>query len=245
MIRKILEEYLHDLAEVRERGDAREESYYPALKKMLTSLSEESGHAGVSVTVLPSRTEGGNPDARVWDGSQRVTGYVEAKSPGTNLNEIEESEQLLRYRHTWPNIILTDFCEYRLYRDGDLVLRSELSDSSQLNQGVSSTSLKEVEETEELLDTFFSFSIPVDYSAESLARSLAKRTRLLRGVVGDLVEEEEPDLMGFYGAFKEYLITDLKKKEFSDLYSQTITYGLFAARLQTENNFTRESRYTT
>ncbi|MDO8095132.1 MAG: N-6 DNA methylase, partial [Candidatus Brocadiales bacterium] len=48
---------------------------------------------------------------------------------------------------------------------------------------------------------------------------------------------------GFYETFRKYLISDLSKEDFADLYSQTITYGLFAARTRTENGFNRKLAY--
>jgi len=45
------------------------------------------------------------------------------------------------------------------------------------------------------------------------------------------------DILGFYEAFKKYLIGSLTHEQFADLYSQTITYGLFAARTRTEKGF--------
>ncbi len=66
----------------------------------------------MEITVLPKRTEAGNPDIRIWDGKNHITGYIEAKDPSvTNLDRIEESEQLKRYRTTFPNVILTNFYE--------------------------------------------------------------------------------------------------------------------------------------
>jgi len=64
---------------------------------------------------------------------------------------------------------------------------------------------------------------------------LAKRTRFLKEeVIAEELKEEEKNgrgfIIGFYEAFKKYLINTLSKEEFADLYSQTITYGLFAAR---------------
>lgn len=45
----------------------------------------------------------GNPDFRIWDGKQHIVGYIEAKAPTTeNLDLIERSEQLKRYRNTFP-----------------------------------------------------------------------------------------------------------------------------------------------
>ena len=78
---------------------------------------------------------------------------------------------------------------------------------------------------------------------------LAKRTRFLRDeVIAEELREEEKTgkafIHGFYEAFKQYLISGLTKEEFADLYSQTITYGLFAARTRTENGFSRKQPTT-
>ncbi|RMD73178.1 MAG: hypothetical protein D6823_13805 [Chloroflexi bacterium] len=115
-----LTSYLQQIAALTQRGDAREESYYPALKTLLEAIGTAQGQT-IQVTVLPKPTEAGNPDFRVWDGSYQVIGYIEAKAPGTKLDQVETSEQLQRYLHTFPNLILTDFYEFRLYRNGELL----------------------------------------------------------------------------------------------------------------------------
>ena len=81
-----------------------------------------------------------------------------------------------------------------------------------------------------------------------LAKELAKRTRFLKDevVIQELKEEESQGkgfISGFYEAFRKYLISGLSKEEFADLYSQTITYGLFAARTRSENGFNRKLAY--
>lgn len=80
-----LNRYFRALHETARRGDAREESFYPALQSFLNEWAHEQGHEGVHVTVNPRPTEGGNPDFRIWDGGQRVIGYLEAKQPGADL----------------------------------------------------------------------------------------------------------------------------------------------------------------
>jgi len=53
----------------------------------------------------------------------------------------------------------------------------------------------------------------------------------------ELREQEKQgkgDILGFYHAFKEYLIADLSLEQFADLYAQTVTYGMFAARTRTK-----------
>ena len=119
---KILVKYLKDLQTTLNKGDAGEESYYAHLKDLLLSFAEKSKIKKPDVTILPKKTEAGNPDFRVWDGNNHITGYIEAKDPSVaNLDYIEESEQLTRYRFTFPNVILTNFYEFRLYRNSDLI----------------------------------------------------------------------------------------------------------------------------
>ena len=42
----------------------------------------------------------------------------------------------------------------------------------------------------------------------------------------------ETEIDRIYSAFKTFLISDLTKEDFADIYAQTITYGLFTARLR-------------
>ncbi|MCX7591523.1 MAG: hypothetical protein N2255_07840 [Kiritimatiellae bacterium] len=93
-----------------------------------------------------------------------------------------------------------------------------------------------------LLDQFLSFSLPRAFRAESLAVELARRTRFLRDLVGQQLaqEKEAPGVLsGFYEAFKHYLIATLTEEDFADLFAQTITYGLFAARTRAGDGFNR------
>ena len=114
--------YLKELYAVALQGDAREESFYPALADMFNGVAKAQGRKDVHVTTLPKSTDAGNPDFRLWNGTDRIIGYVEAKKPTEErLDGIEQSEQLKRYRSTFPNLILTNFLEFRLYRNGERI----------------------------------------------------------------------------------------------------------------------------
>lgn len=245
---KQFKSYLQSIAELTQRGDAREETYYPALKDLLEVIAQAQGRA-VQVTVLPKKTEAGNPDFRVWDGSHQIIGYIEAKAPGEKLEQLETSEQLQRYLHTFPNLILTDFYEFRLYRQG------QLRETALLARPFIPQTLKvkppfqQEKELEHLFQTFFSFVLPPSLTPEALSAELARRTRFLRDqvVLPELAEQsarKQGDLYGFYDAFQKYLIAGLTPKQFADLYAQTITYGLFAARTRARNGFNRQLAYS-
>jgi predicted helicase len=244
----MIDTYIKKIASITKRGDAREESYYSALAELLEEFSETKRKKKAHVTVLPKKTEAGNPDFRVWDGKHSQVGYVEAKPPKANLDEIETSDQLKRYISTFPNLILTNFYEFRLYRNGQRVTHVLLA------RPYIPTKLKIIPPAEHtveflaLLERFFQFSLPTKFTAESLAKELATRTRFLRDQV---IKEELREtssagakkILGFYEAFQKHLISNLKPDEFADLYAQTITYGLFAARTRANGAFNRILAY--
>ena len=248
-MKKLLEQYLKNLTETSKRGDAREESYYKHLDDLIKRYAEIQKVKNVDVTILPKKTEAGNPDFRIWDGKNHITGYIEAKDPSvTNLDYIEGTEQLERYLSTFPNVILTNFYEFRLYRDGQRIAQVMIGRPVIAKKLQTAPPLENVEKFKELFDLFFSFSLPKVHTARSLAIELAKRTRFLRDEV-IVVEMEEnggkghKQIIGFYEAFKKYLIGTLTENQFADLYAQTITYGLFAARTRVpheRNDFNRK-----
>jgi predicted helicase len=98
---------------------------------------------------------------------------------------------------------------------------------------------------------FLSFSLPRTYNAHDLAIELAKRTRYLEGAIESRLAKEYAgkttdsyqNVYLYYEAFKKTLLKDLTKEEFADLYAQTITYGLFAARSRSKGDFNRKTAY--
>lgn len=240
----MLKDYLKKIADTTGQGDAREESYYPHLSTLIDNFGDKIGKKKTHVTILPKKTDAGNPDFRIWDGTQHIVGYIEAKVPGTDLNIIETSEQLERYRGTFPNLILTDFYKFRLYRDGKLIDKVAIGRPIIAKKLKTTTPVEKENEFNALLEKFFAFSLPKVFTAESLAVELAKRTRFLKEeVVSEELKEEDigkGDIIGFYEAFQKHLISGLTKEEFADLYSQTITYGLFAAWTRADGDFNRK-----
>ncbi len=241
--KSIFSTYLNALTAVARQGDAREESFYPALADMLAETARATGRTHVHVTTLPKRTEGGNPDFRLWNGRDRIVGYVEAKKPTEErLDIVENSEQLQRYRATFPNLILTNFLEFRLYRDGERVQTVRVGRPLVLNALGTTPPLENQNDLAALLDHFLDFALPPTFTAESLAVELAKRTRLLRVVIGEQFERERnaPGMLSdFFKAFQTYLIGSLTTDDFADLFAQTIAYGLFAARTRAGDGFNR------
>jgi len=233
-----LKTYLKQIFEVAKRGDATEISFYSALSEMLQNYAKTNGKNRIHITTLPKQTEAGNPDFRVWDDKQQIVGYIEAKDPSIDdLDRIEDTPQLKRYLDTFPNLILTNFFEFRLYRDGKLIDRVQIGRPFILRELNRIPPPEKEDEFKQLLEKFFAFSLPKISTAKSLAVELAKRTRFLKeevlalelkvhpSVVPDSVGEDTgryayaSDLEGFYEAFQKYLINGLTRQEFIDLYA--------------------------
>ena len=245
----MLKSYLKKIFKIANQGDAREESYYATLEELFKKIAQSFGKGKIHITTLPKSTEAGNPDFRIWDGKQHIVGYIEAKAPTIeNLDLIEDSEQLKRYRKTFPNLILTNFFEFRLYRNGILVNKVLIARPFIVHKLKTIPPLEKEPDFTKLMEAFYSFSLPKVYNAKNLAIELAKRTSFLKDevIAEELAEEEKTGkgfILGFYEAFRQFLISGLSKEDFADLYSQTITYGLFAARMRAKNGFNRKLAY--
>ena len=228
--------YLREVHQTYSRGDASEPSYIEGLAGRASSCSRR--------TVQPKRTEVGIPDFRVTGTGNRIIGYIEAKDPATeDLKEVAEMEQLKRYRDL-PNLILTNFFEFWLFGDGKLIGKAKLANPFPMIELGQPPPLKESGRFAELLDQFLSFSTPQTYTAKALATELARRTRLLQSLISVELGQGSPEVAGLYEAFKEELIESLTPEGFADMYAQTITYGLFSARMRAgEQEFSRRAAY--
>ncbi|MBW1649235.1 MAG: hypothetical protein JRJ44_00895 [Deltaproteobacteria bacterium] len=246
-MKKILEEYLKNICDTTNRGDAREESYYKHLDRLIKEYTGIANIKNIDITILPKKTESGNPDFRICDGKTHITGYIEAKAPSvTNLDHIENTEQIKRYLSTFPNFILTNFYEFRLYRDSGEIARSAIGRPFIADRLQKNPPLENTNEFTKLIQLFFSFSLPKINTASLLAVELTKRTRFLRDEVisAELANNQgSKQIIGFFEAFKEYLIGSLNKKQFADIYAQTVTYGMFAARARASGEFNRRAAF--
>ena len=87
----------------------------PALKTLLETL----GGDGVLAVNDPAHTDAGGPGLHSPTSGCPI-GHVECKDIGDDLSKTEQSEQLRRYRDALPNLILTDYLEFRWYTYGQL-----------------------------------------------------------------------------------------------------------------------------
>ena len=232
---KIFRDYLKQIQSGFITGQATEHSYRPALKTLLESLK-----SGIEAINEPRRIACGAPDFIVSRKGVPL-GYIETKDIGISLDEVEKSEQILRYRNSLPNLILTDYLSFRRYGDG--TLRQEIR-IGKTEKGKIHHLPDNFPALSDLLSLFLESMSPPVLSSENLAVRMAGKAQLIRDIIGLTFENESPEgtLHGQLESFRKVLLHDLTPVQFADMYAQTICYGLFAARCNApvEEVFTRQ-----
>ena len=228
--------YIGTLNDSLSRGNATEHTHRPALKTLLESVRD-----GIVATNEPARIECGAPDYAISANGLTI-GYIEAKRCDIRLDAIERGsnrknpnsdngKQLKRYRDALPNLILTNYTEFRWYVDGERRLTATLASDD--GSGELTTHHNVITDTDELLSAFFAQSPEPVSSPKELSRRMARLTHMIRDVVREafVKEQASQDVNSLYEATKRMLVADLSLDDFADMFAQTLAYGLFAARV--------------
>ena len=232
--------YINAIEKELQTGDATEHSYRPMLRQFLVEWSQDFSPATEHhITNEPKQNARNAPDFLVRRDSVSL-GWIETKPPGTDLDAEEESEQLQRYRKAFPNLILTDYLEFRLYSAGDSCLSVRIADLDNTTQCLTHQNTDDTEVSLFLTAFFGAESLRIG-KASDLARMLSGKAQLLKAAIADLLEDTSNDeLQNRLEAFREHLIADLSEADFADMMAQTIAYSLFAARCyHTHGTFNR------
>jgi hypothetical protein len=221
-------------------GIAREHSYRGDFQNLIQSLLP-----AFLVTNEPARVACGAPDYIVTQKSTKIDiGYIEAKDVGKSLDDKSYVEQFTRYRKSLTNLIITDYLQFRLYRDGEFVACVRIAElKNKKVQPIPSS----FDDFKQLIAEFSSHIGEPITSSPRLAEMMAGKARLLANVIelalnSDEENNENTTLQDQMQSFKTVLLHDLDAKGFSDIYAQTIAYGMFAARVHdsTPKSFTRQ-----
>ncbi|MFC6339694.1 DNA methyltransferase [Pseudomonas sp. CCM 7891] len=220
-------QFMEQLAFIFGTGQATEHSYRSAFEKLFSGLG-----SGIHALNEPKRVECGAPDFIISKNGLTI-GHVETKDIDVSLRNFKgaNKDQLIRYRKALPNLIYTNGLDWDFYRDGVLVESVRIGE---LDEKV----LQRPHDYEKLLgvlDSFLTHKGQKITSPKVLAEIMAGKAALIKDVLTKAVSDEEGgdggDLSGQYLAFKQHLIHDVTPSDFSDIYAETIAYGMFAARL--------------
>lgn len=236
-------EYLQSVNTRYKLGHATEHTFRGDLQQLIESIVPN-----ISATNEPKRQACGAPDYILTNKKEIPVGYIEAKDIGdsdlTGTKKNGNKEQFDRYKGSLDNLIFTDYLDFYYYKNGDLAtsIRIGVVDNGKI------LPLPHNFPAFELLIQEFTTHISQSIkSPKKLAEMMAGKARMLANVIenslnSDVENQENSTLKEQMNAFKEILIHDITPKEFSDVYAQTISYGMFAARLydETLDSFSRQ-----
>jgi hypothetical protein len=224
--KRLIHDFINSVVKIYRTGSATEHSYRPALQKLFNSFDP-------LITALnePRREKVGAPDFSIGRGDI-VIGHCEAKDLPIDLKVMKDANlaQKKRYVGGLQNLLYTNCLEWLWYRDGELKHEVRIAD---FLMGVRPTP-ETYRQLEALLREFIAQSPQTITSSRALAERMAGKAVLIKDILANsLVQDKEgsSELTEQYNAFKELLIHDISIKDFADIYAETITYGMFAARL--------------
>ena len=228
------EKYLDGIIRKFKTGKTTEHSFRGDLQDFI-----ERTVAGVQAINEPTRQKCGAPDYIIQKKNIPV-GYIEAKDIDKNLDVVEKSEQLDRYRASLDNLILTNYLEFRFFVNGEHVDTVKVGD---IINGKIKVYENEYQKLIDHIRNFCDYQGQTIKSPKQLANLMAQKAVMIRDVIINALECDcSGSLANQRDAFKQILLHDLTDHTFADMYAQTIAYGLFAARLNdtTLDDFTRQ-----
>lgn len=234
-----INQYLDAVNKLYQSGISSEHAYRPDLRDLINELVSD-----ITITNEPSNvTDCGNPDYVITKGKIPV-GFIEAKDVGKDLNSKQYKEQFGRYRKALDNLIITDYIWFQFFQNGELIHEIRIAEISGKNIDPIADNY---DEFINLIKDFCSYVSQTIKSPKRLAELMAAKARLLENILEKaIISDEETDdnsaLQQQYKTFKDILIHDLTPQGFADIYSQTLAYGMFAARLHddTLEDFSRQ-----
>jgi predicted helicase len=232
-----IQQYLDKINTLYKTGNAREHSYRGDLQNLIMAILPD-----VLVTNEPARVDCGAPDY-VLTRRDVPIGYIEAKDIGVDLGSKTLKEQFDRYKSGLTNLIFTDYLDFHFYKEGEFVTKIAIARLEKTtppdghpSKGGELIPLPENFET--FTNLIKNFSLTVSQTIKSptkLAQMMAGKAKLMADVIekslnyDDQAENRSP-LKNQMLSFQSMLIHDIDNKAFSDIYAQTIAYGMFAAR---------------
>lgn len=226
-----LDQYIDNINKRYKLGNATEHTFRGDLQQLLESLVPD-----IRATNEPKRQSCGAPDY-ILTKKEIPVGFIEAKDIGDKdlegAKKTGNKEQFDRYKASLNNLIFTDYLDFHLYIDGIFITKIAIAE---IQNGTIVPLPNNFATFTNLIKDFASHVGQTIKSSKKLAEMMAGKARLLSDVIekaltSDEANKEDSTLKDQMNAFKQILIHDITPKGFADVYAQTISYGMFAARL--------------
>jgi hypothetical protein len=191
--------------------------------------------------------DGNKPDFIVLKNKVPVL-YIEVKKIGEDLDKIERSNQADRY-FGYDNLIISDYVDFRFYRygkriEGNTISLGKIDKTNHqiiFDRGDNKLNI--------LYKAILDFSTEYKEEIKSgrhLAEIMGGKALRIRENVLNMLQDYNystgrDEILKLKEVMRETLVKSLDNEKFSDMYAQTLVYGLFAARYndKTPENFSR------
>jgi len=115
-------EYIEKVNNSNKSGITSENGYNGDLQKLLKTLLPN-----LSVTKEPMCIEYGIPNYIISEEGLPIA-YIKTTDIGTDLNELDGSEDVRKYKSSLRNLITTNYLDFRWYKDGELITSFSIVD---------------------------------------------------------------------------------------------------------------------
>jgi hypothetical protein len=195
------------------------------------------------------------PLVRIWDGKARIYGYIDILEPGATKDEINACSLIDLNKLVFPNLILTNFFEFRYYRAGKKVCTARPFSFSHINGIKNNAKVASTKLFLKELQHFMGYNDEKarDSSFINLQQRLALNTYYLREnvlfpVMNHLiVSGAKCELVRIYRAYCYFFDLELSAREFSAFLAHVIIDGFLRAgifynrfKYSNENPFSRD-----
>ena len=248
-----VEAYVAEVAKLVKTGKTTEHSFRGVLATLLNALAP-----GLQAVNEPKRSACGAPDYIVQNKAGASVFFVEAKDLGDGdldgRKRTGHKEQFDRYKAALDPIIFTDYLDFHLYRhhqligsvriadcDGDKVVgcKGQYEVFVNMIAEAASANPQNINSAKQLAEMMAGKARMIQNTAEAYLKPLVEAWN--REAAGRHTPSVKAPLLSMLLDFRTMLIPEVGAEEFSDIFAQTLTYGMFAARLndKTPENFSR------
>ena len=218
-----------------------EHTYRTPLENLLKSFAAKLyPNSNISIQQEVSAERKIFPDFTAMDEDKGIIGFIECKDIGFDLHKAIEGngnfkiykEQLLKYLNKHNNLIYTDYINfiYLTLDKNQIKIKNEISLSSKdLDNNIKIL--------ENMLEDFFVYKIKEIDKKDYFLSTLARKTNILKIYIELELENKESYLKNHIkGLFEDTIFNDLSDKDFTDAFSQIISFSLLFYRLNERKN---------
>lgn len=240
-VHELFETYIKSVSSKFVRSGTSEMGYRTDFEILLKGIFEDLKVQPIGHDDRPQ--QGKKPDFIVFRNDIPIL-YIEAKDISIPLDKVEKSEQMSRY-YGYANLVLTNYVEFRFYRNGERYEDPiKIATYDLKNRTVNPIPENYEHVAHSLIDFSKSHKEPIK-SGKHLSKIMGGKAQRIRDNIRQIFQSDSAkdlEINRVYETIKKLLVHDLAMDAFSDMYAQTLVYGLFVARFydETPDSFTRQ-----